>query len=257
MANWYYYDEYNARIQVESAAKLKELALSGVILPDTVIENEAGKKSVASKIQGLKFGEKILNEPANVYELNSPEVASDIPVSEPMFYGDLDLGDILATSVETPQSESNCRFQPTKFFTGMDSNILFMFMHFFGLVFFPMMVFLWVAAKDSEKADTHGKIIINWYLSAVIYLIVWSILNLIITVCLSSMRPDIHYLDTDFHSKMATIKNLAFLASIPYFCLLVFVIVSIVFWIMAMVKAANGKIWRYPFSLPFFFRVNI
>ncbi|MDR1291044.1 MAG: hypothetical protein LBK06_07585, partial [Planctomycetaceae bacterium] len=79
---WYYYDESKVRFKVESFAALKKLALCGVVKPDTIIENDVDKTSLAYKIapasefQSLKFA----NE--NPDEANSlPEVSGDVPVA--------------------------------------------------------------------------------------------------------------------------------------------------------------------------------
>ena len=56
MANWYYYNEDGEKIEVTSK-ELKQLALQGVITPETRIETEEGKTAPARKVKGLTFAE--------------------------------------------------------------------------------------------------------------------------------------------------------------------------------------------------------
>jgi len=55
MANWYYYDKRGDKIGPVTASELKALALQGEILPERMIENEAGKTVLATKVKGLVF----------------------------------------------------------------------------------------------------------------------------------------------------------------------------------------------------------
>ena len=58
MANWFYYNENGEKIQV-TGEHLKRLAKNGHITPDTVVENEEGKRARAGKVKGLKFAEAV------------------------------------------------------------------------------------------------------------------------------------------------------------------------------------------------------
>jgi len=60
MAQWYYYNENDDKIQV-TGGQLKGLAKAGVINPDTIIETEEGKKARAGKVKGLTFLEGTLS----------------------------------------------------------------------------------------------------------------------------------------------------------------------------------------------------
>jgi uncharacterized Tic20 family protein len=209
MANWYYYDNNGQKQGPITSAQLQTLVINKIVIPTTRIVTEDGRETAAGAINGL------FSTP--------PPVA--VPVSD------------TSTATVTPQT--------VIFGSGMDSNILFMFMHLCGLFFFPMMIFLWVVAKDSERANVHGKIILNWYLSAAIYMVGWVLVNFIVTF-LSSII-----------SEVTGSYQIVIAAAIPALCLFIFAILIIIFPIIAAVKAANGKIWKYPFSLPFFFRVNV
>ena len=52
--NYYYYNGQNRQGPVD-AKSIKALVSSGIITPETIIENEAGKKCQASKVNGLVF----------------------------------------------------------------------------------------------------------------------------------------------------------------------------------------------------------
>jgi uncharacterized Tic20 family protein len=101
-------------------------------------------------------------------------------------------------------------------------------------------------AKDSDRANIHGKIILNWYLSVAVYMVGWLLVNLIVT-----------FLSFIIIEVTGLYWIVGIVTSIPTLCLLVFTVLLIIFSIITAVKATNGKIWKYPFSLPFFFHVNV
>ena len=110
---------------------------------------------------------------------------------------------------------------------GMEENTYLMLMHlsqFVGyilpLVGFVAPIIMWAINKDkNEKVDMHGKNIMNFMLSWIIYAIVSSVLILL-------------------------------LIGIPL--LIVLGILQIIFIIIATVKANTGEYWKYPLSIPFF-----
>ena len=63
MANWYYYDANGYKMGPVTGGQLKGLAKTGRITPETVIETEEGKKSVARKVSGLTFVEAMQSVP--------------------------------------------------------------------------------------------------------------------------------------------------------------------------------------------------
>ena len=78
---------------------------------------------------------------------------------------------------------------------------------------------LWQTKKDtSAYINNHGKIVMNWIISSLIYSIVGIILSLIF---------------------------------IGIFLLIVLGICSLIFIIIGAVKANNGETWPYPLSIPF------
>jgi uncharacterized Tic20 family protein len=109
---------------------------------------------------------------------------------------------------------------------GMDLNTYCMFLHLSQLAgfIFPfagliMPIVMWSANKDKNPViDQHGRIVINWVISSVIYVVSFIILCFI-------------------------------LIGIPL--LIAFFIANIVFVVIGAVRANNGEIWHYPMSINF------
>lgn len=114
---------------------------------------------------------------------------------------------------------------------GVEENTYLMLMHlsqFAGILtmgaglVIPLV--LWLVEKDkSEKVDMHGKNILNFVISWILYYIVAFILT--ITVILAVI-------------------------GIP--ALIVLGILNIIFIILAAVNASKGIYWKYPLTIPFF-----
>jgi len=109
---------------------------------------------------------------------------------------------------------------------GMNINTYLILMHlsqFAGFIVpglgFIAPVVMWVVNKDNPEVDKHGKNILNFMISMIIYAIASAILILLII-------------------------------GIPM--LIAIAVIEIVFIIIAAVKAANGEYWKYPLSIPFF-----
>jgi len=82
-------------------------------------------------------------------------------------------------------------------------------------------IVIWQIKKtELPGIDAHGKVVMNWLLSALIYSVVSFILIFV------------------------------FLIGIPL--LLALGVLSIVFPIIGGIKANNGELWKYPLSIPFF-----
>ena len=74
-STWYYYNEQGERIGV-TGGQLKELAKTGLITPETIIETENGKSAPARKVKGLTFGVALapdLVPDTEVYGLSKPK----------------------------------------------------------------------------------------------------------------------------------------------------------------------------------------
>ena len=110
---------------------------------------------------------------------------------------------------------------------GIEENQFLMFMHlsqFAGslipLLGFALPIVMWVSFKDeNEKVDQHGKNILNFIISWIIYCTVSAILILV------------------------------FIGMILLFAL---GIMCIAFIIIAAIKAYKGEFWKYPLAIPFF-----
>ncbi|MDR2117754.1 MAG: DUF4870 domain-containing protein [Planctomycetaceae bacterium] len=110
---------------------------------------------------------------------------------------------------------------------GMKPNTYCMLLHLSQLLVFLLPglglvvpVVLWAINKDKEPlVDQHGRIVMNWILSAFIYVAVSVILAFV---------------------------------GIGFVTLAILSIIGIVFPIIGGVKANDGIVWNYPLSIPFF-----
>ena len=88
---------------------------------------------------------------------------------------------------------------------------------FAGLI---MPIVMWTTSKDKDPSiDQHGKNILNWMISVVIYAIGGAILTIVF---------------------------------IGILVLIAVGVCSIIFTIMGAVKASKGEVWAYPMSIKFF-----
>jgi hypothetical protein len=111
-------------------------------------------------------------------------------------------------------------------FWGMEEKSYIVFMHasvLAGVIFpfagFILPLVMWMSNKDkSERVDAHGKVVMNWVLSSVVYGLIFGILCLI-------------------------------LIGIPL--LIALSVCTFIFSIMGAVKASEGQLWPYPLSIQF------
>ena len=109
---------------------------------------------------------------------------------------------------------------------GMEENAFLMLMHLSQLLGFVvpfagvvMPIVMWATTKDqSKEIDRHGKVILNWLISAFIYGVISTILLII------------------------------YIGFIGFILLL---ILTIVFAIMGGINANKGVLWKYPLSIKF------
>jgi uncharacterized Tic20 family protein len=81
-------------------------------------------------------------------------------------------------------------------------------------------IVIWQVKKSELPGiDAHGKIVVNWIISFIIYALPCFILSF-------------------------------FLIGIPF--LIALMIIGIIFPIIGGIKASNGELWKYPLSIPFF-----
>jgi uncharacterized protein len=109
---------------------------------------------------------------------------------------------------------------------GMGQNTWIMLMHlsqlltFAGGIGIAAPIVMWALGKDeSREANRHGLMIINWFISALIYSVIGGILCFVVI-------------------------------GIPI--LVVLAVISVVFPIVGGIKAGNGEYWRYPLTIEFF-----
>lgn len=113
---------------------------------------------------------------------------------------------------------------------GMEERIFCMLLHLSQLLgvilpFIPFIgvivpVVMWASEKDkSPVVDAHGRIVLNWVISYIIYFAISLVLIFVL---------------------------------IGGFLLIAVVVLNIVFSIIGGVKANNGEYWKYPLSIPFF-----
>jgi len=103
-------------------------------------------------------------------------------------------------------------------------------------------IVLWAIAKDkSPLVDQHGKIILNWQISLFIYVAASGVIAVtcfIFTFLISIAIMLPLFIPFGF----------IFLGSVT----LLVGILMLVFPIIGAVKANEGKVWKYPLSIPFF-----
>lgn len=109
---------------------------------------------------------------------------------------------------------------------GMEINQFCMLMHLsqFAGYFIPLAglvlpIIMWSTNKDqSELIDAHGKNIINWIISSLIYV---------------------------------AISMLLMIVFIGFFTLIAFLICALIFIILGAIKASDGIIYEYPLTIKF------
>ena len=110
---------------------------------------------------------------------------------------------------------------------GMEDNTFLMLMHLSQLASYlipgvglVLPIIMWATNKDkSPVIDQHGKVILNWMISSLIYAVVCAILIFVV---------------------------------IGIFGLIALGIMNLVFVILGGVKANEGTLWAYPLSIKFF-----
>ena len=81
-------------------------------------------------------------------------------------------------------------------------------------------IIIWQVQKDKLPGiDEHGKVVVNWLISLILYLILSALLLFIFI-------------------------------GIPM--LIVLIVATIIFPIIGGIKANDGQLWKYPLSIPFF-----
>lgn len=119
-------------------------------------------------------------------------------------------------------SNQDSNFKPW----GMDEDQYCMFLHLSQLASlivpmsgFVLPIVMWVTNKEeSPRIDAHGKVVLNWIISLIIYAIIGAILTLIL---------------------------------IGVIGLIALSVCAVVFSVVGAIKANNGELYKYPLSFEF------
>jgi hypothetical protein len=125
----------------------------------------------------------------------------------------------------------------------------------FGNYIFPILI--WSTNKDkSEFVDYHGKQVLNFQLSLLLYSLVLAIIAIpifIITV-FSNIPLNAILNDHDFVMNHFSVENITGMVIVALIALFIFVglkVTEFFLIIYASVKASNGEKYQYPLTIPF------
>lgn len=131
-------------------------------------------------------------------------------------------------------------------FFGLRENTYCMFIHLslllglihgvLGILGLLAPLLLWILNRDhSVNVDNHGRVVFNWIISFVIYLLVLS----------SLLMPLGFVLSVPFRLS----PFMFFSGSFP---VIVLVLLNVIFIVKGTMKAKDGVLWQYPLSIRFF-----
>jgi len=125
----------------------------------------------------------------------------------------------------------------------------------FGNYIFPILI--WSTNKDkSEFVDYHGKQVLNFQLSILLYSLVLAMIAIpifIITI-FSNIPLNAIINDHDFvvnHFSVENITGIVIVALIAIFIFIGLKVAEFFLIIYASVKASNGEKYKYPLTIPF------
>ena len=101
---------------------------------------------------------------------------------------------------------------------------------------------MWLSRKEKDFVNENGKIIFNWKISFIIYVLLW----LIAAVVGGLISIPI----TDNTGNAFPVISWTFGTLI--FPIVLLSIVNFIFIIIGAIKASNGEVWNYPLSIKFF-----
>lgn len=120
----------------------------------------------------------------------------------------------------------NMQHQPPMYLQTQEERQMGMFLHLsqllnliipLGGIILPIV--LWQTQKDKMPAlDAHGKMVVNWLISSLIYFVVSFVLMFVI---------------------------------VGFFTMIAVAIMGVVFPIIGGIKANNGELWEYPLTIKF------
>jgi Uncharacterized protein conserved in bacteria len=136
-------------------------------------------------------------------------------------------------------------------FWGMTEDTYCTMLHLaqFAHIIFPgggyvLPIIMWATNKEQSKMiDEHGKHVLNWLISELIYMVVLILVGVVLFFILFAAVMAIS------EGEAAPLMfPLMLLPNIPYFCLAV---LGLVFPIVGAVKANQGVCWSYPLTIRF------
>ena len=157
----------------------------------------------------------------------------------------------IITEDEFKKEKDKTLNSPNKFSTdnlfGLNENTYCFLIHISVLLGFIHIVLgfitpiiLWTLNREKNKnVDQHGKNVLNWILSFVVYF----------SICLVIVFPlnRLLHLSINFSYDIESPISL-FTGFIPITILMIF---NILFIVIGGLKASSGKLWRYPLSIKF------
>lgn len=125
-----------------------------------------------------------------------------------------------------------------------------------GNYIFPLLI--WNSKKDgSEFVDYHGKQVLNFQLSLLLYSLILAMIAIPIfvitvfsTISLNTMMNDEDFMANHFSTE--NITGIVIVALIALFILIGLKIVEFFLIIYASLKASNGEKYKYPLTIQFF-----
>ena len=150
--------------------------------------------------------------------MTMPEVKGPLPVARPAMGSSAGGGAAYSGPPPTPYAQSPTHQQDVRTWSMLlHLSLLSGFVIPFGGLIVPIVI--WQIKKaELPEIDAHGKVVVNWIISVIIYGIISGLLCIV-------------------------------LIGIPL--VLALVVLHIIFPIIGGVKASNGELWPYPMSIAF------
>ena len=125
----------------------------------------------------------------------------------------------------------------------------------FGNYIFPILI--WSSKKDeSEFIDYHGKQVLNFQLSILLYTLILAIIAvpIFIVTIFSTIPLNVIINDHDFMAHHFSVGNRSGIIIVAIIALIMFIglkVAEFFLIIFASLKAANGEKYKYPLTIPF------
>jgi uncharacterized Tic20 family protein len=125
----------------------------------------------------------------------------------------------------------------------------------FGNYIFPILI--WSSKKDeSEFIDFHGKQVLNFQLSILLYTLLLAVIAvpIFIVTIFSNIPLNAVINEHHFMANHLTIENISGIAIVAIIAFVIFIglkVAEFFLIIYASLKAANGEKFKYPLTIPF------